>query len=222
MPRLLVLLIACCLVLPAQAKDWMLIYGAGQTPQRSVIYADIESLRPVENTAGNPDTWQLSVVEVFESADQPDTTEYKLLLSPKTGLSRLISATKKTRDGKEETLSQAPPELHQDFWVSEAINFAANKSGWRDCYHKMVQADADQDDRDSAQEELLALGYMMVRDRAQAADLSNLTWAVPWATSASAARPVGAAQLRISTLEKGFGQKWATYWLRERLPSSPK
>ena len=219
MPRLTVLLIACCLVLPAQAKDWMLIYGAGQTPQRSVVYADIESLRP---TAESPDTWQLIVVEVFEGAEEPDTTEYKLLLTPQGGLSRLLSATRRARDGTEETVSQAPPEPFRTFWSSEAVNFAANTSGWRDGYHKMVQADAGQDDQDAAQEELLALGYLMVRDRPKAADLSNLTWAVPWATSTSAARPVGAAQLRISTLEKGFGQKWATYWLREKLPSTEK
>lgn len=216
MRNLLVLLIALLLALPALGRDWMLIYGSGQAPCRSVLYADISSLR---SHPDHPQRLEMTVVEVFESSEQPDTVELRLLLDSQDGACHRIFEACRWRDGKTET-SVFSPEPYQAFWSKEALSFALDRPAWRSPYQALLAASASQD-QFTAQAEFLARGYMLVRGRPDAAELSALTWETAWADSTASSPVTEARRIDISALERDSAQKWATYWL-SKTPASER
>ena len=192
----------------------MLIYGAGDAPERRVLYADIDSLGP----GTEPGSLRVSVVEVLEDQEQPDTCQYQLQLSPVKDLVYVVAEHRRLRNGEEEETQPTTATPHINLWSNEVLRFATDKPGWRAAYEKLRQARGSEEaDLESAQAELLALGYLVALDRNSPAELSALTRATAWGGSATQSN-----NLRVSTLEKNFAKKWATYWLSPKRHSQPR
>lgn len=73
--RLAPALVLLALAGPAQAHEWWLIFGTGDTPRRDLFAVDLESLSTLQSPPG---AQQLHVVQVFEAQDMPSHMLFQL------------------------------------------------------------------------------------------------------------------------------------------------
>lgn len=195
--------------LPAHAGNWVLIGHEGDRPARNHYYADIddiadrtppEAVMAVTSKTKASEIAQaiedvrikrVTVVQVLEPADGPDTVSYQLLFKCKDRLVSIPQAIAWSRDATQKTLSKPTWMSVPRNWIGQAYMIGCEPDKWRPA----VEAAAKQ----KQQGPLADIGLVYVGDYVLNTELSDVTWETFWKDGA---RPEYTTKLTREELEK--------------------